>query len=305
MCTETSVQEPAPSSSADKTPGCLFGEEGLYHWQPVQCSIDRTDSWIFGLEDQFFPVEKKKPEVEPEVKPDELDDGIEGLTLKLDTVDGLTDEFLQFLEKRLSDSVRVSDEDESNDAETVPVVEAINPADCLSVSGVAEQEPVVEQSEQQEVLGALETAPVPPVPPVRRRRLQRTLSLQAVDSVDVASRYPDVPLRRPLQRRPACNISRSKSFASNVFSANLSTVDEYPDAESPGRGYRKSTGYFLGRSSSGFATDLIQRVKRWAAVTSTIRRAFRKVSAPPTIRQRLLIFFIRVPVTRTQVASGA
>lgn len=285
MCTvppasaeETSAQESAASSSADKT--CLFGEEGLYHWQPMQCSIDRNDSWIFGLEDQFFPVEQ--PEAEP--GKDELDSAIEGLTLELDTVDGLTDEFLQFLEKRLSDSVKVSDVGAATEAETI---EAINPAESLSVPRVAE-EPVVEQKE----VVALETAPVPPVPPVRRRRLQRTLSLQAVDGAGFSdapavSRYPDVPLRRP-QRRPACNISRSKSFASNVFASSLSTVDECPDAEAP-MSQRKSAGYFLARSSSGFATDLIQRVKRWAAVTSTIRRAFRKVSAPPTIRQRLLI----------------
>ncbi len=196
------IKRNAGSSSA---PSCWFGEEGLYHWQPVepQRQKQEDDSWVFGLEDQFFPL--SPPEAEPAESPS--------------AVDGLTDEFLQFLEKRLADV-----DGETEDDTVLPDL------------------PVI----QNVTAAAIEAAK--PIPPIRRRRLQRSVSLQAV-------KVTPPPLIR----------------GRNVA---VEYADIREDVENVDQEFHKTRTLSRGGS---IASDLIQRVKRWAAVTSTFRRAFRKV----------------------------
>ena len=183
---------------------CWFGEEGLYHWQPVKPQRQKreVDSWVFGLEDQFFPL--SPPEAEPAESPS--------------AVDGLTDEFLQFLEKRLADV-----DDETEDDTVLPDLPVIKNATAAAIEAAK------------------------PIPPIRRRRVQRSVSLQA-------AKVTPPPLIR----------------GRNV----VEYADIREDVENVDQEFHQTRRLSRGGS---IASDLIQRVKRWAAVTSTFRRAFRKV----------------------------
>ncbi|XP_059353546.1 actin-binding protein WASF3-like isoform X3 [Daphnia carinata] len=203
LCPSTQIHPDDIKRNAGSANCCWFGEEGLYHWQAIQPQREQQDdSWVFGLEDQFFPL--SPPEAEPAESPS--------------AVDGLTDEFLQFLEKRLADV-----DGETEDDTVLPDL------------------PVIESHPKPSIEAAK------PVPPIRRRRLQRSVSLQAV-------KVTPPPLFHGRQ------------------------VVEFPgvrqDVEN-GQEFNKTRTISRGGS---IASDLIQRVKRWAAVTSTFRRAFRKGS---------------------------
>jgi hypothetical protein len=210
LCPSTQIHPDDNKRNAGSSNCCWFGEEGLYHWQAIQPQHQQQgDSWVFGLEDQFFPL--SPPEAEPaEAEPSKETSAIEGLT----------DEFLQFLEKRLAE-VDVEKEDDT----------------------VLPDLPVIETPPTSSIEAAK------PIPPIRRRRLQRSVSLQAVKVTPPplvrgrhAGEFTDVRPDVGIGGQQECNKSRTLSRGGSI------------------------------------ASDLIQRVKRWAAVTSTFRRAFRKVS---------------------------
>lgn len=201
LCPSTQIHPDDSKRIAGSTSACWFGEEGLYHWQPVQPQPPKQDdTWVFGLEDKFFPL--SPPEAEP--------------SDQSSAVDGLTDEFLQFLEKRLAD-VEVETEDD-----TFP-------------------------SHTPDVLPATSVEAAKPIPPIRRRRLQRSLSLQV-------SKVTPAPILR----------DRGDDDCTDCY--------QNPDLD---KEFRPKPSLSRGGS---IASDLLQRVKRWAAVTSTFRRAFRKPS---------------------------
>ncbi|XP_046447102.1 wiskott-Aldrich syndrome protein family member 3-like isoform X2 [Daphnia pulex] len=210
LCPSTQIHPDDNKRNAGSSNCCWFGEEGLYHWQAIQPQHQQQgDSWVFGLEDQFFPL--SPPEAEPaEAEPPKETSAIEGLT----------DEFLQFLEKRLAE-VDVEKEDDT----------------------VLPDLPVIETPPTSSIEAAK------PIPPIRRRRLQRSVSLQAVKVTPPplvrgrhGGEFTDVRPDVGIGGQQECNKSRTLSRGGSI------------------------------------ASDLIQRVKRWAAVTSTFRRAFRKVS---------------------------
>lgn len=213
LCPSTQIRPDDSKRNAGST-SCWFGEEGLYHWQPVQPQQTKPDdSWVFGLEDQFFPLSP------PEAEPSE----------QSSAVDGLTDEFLQFLEKRLADV----------DGETEDDTFPSHPPNALPAA------PSVEAAK--------------PIPPIRRRRLQRSLSLQVVKVTPTP-----ILVDRAVEDFPnSCQVTEN-------------------DQE-----FRPKPS--LSRSGS-IASDLLQRVKRWAAVTSTFRRAFRKPSPHRAPIERSLHF---------------
>jgi len=134
-------------------------------------------AWVFGLEDQYFPL-APLPEEEPESKN------------SISAVDGLSDEFINFLEKRMDEVLRCDDDDGNS---STP----------------------------------------------RRRRLQRSCSMVTVRTTELSPEPPPPPPR-----------------------------DGNPETILPNR-----RPLFLRRGGS-VAGDLFQRVKRWAAVTSNIRKAF-------------------------------
>lgn len=209
LCPSTQIH---PERNAGST-SCWFGEEGLYHWQPVQPQQQDDSCWVFGLEDQYFPL--SPPEAEPPEQPS--------------AVEGLTEEFLQFLEKRLAQVDEVVDEEEND---TVL-------ADLPITS------PVIDAAK--------------PIPPIRRRRLQRSMSLQVVKVTPTPVIRSRTGLEYPEDRQII--VENEQEFVKTRT---------------------------LGRSGS-IASDLIQRVKRWAAVTSTFRRAFRKVAPhEPPVDERFL-----------------
>ncbi|KAK4018165.1 hypothetical protein OUZ56_000234 [Daphnia magna] len=224
LCPSTQICPDDNKRNAGSANCCWFGEEGLYHWQAIQPHREQQDdSWVFGLEDQFFPL--SPPEAEPaEAEP----------VKDASAIEGLTDEFLQFLEKRLAE---VGEEKE--DDTVIPDL------------------PVIETPPKPSIEAAK------PVPPIRRRRLQRSVSLQAV-------KVTPPPLFHGRQ------------------------VVEFPgvrqDVEN-GQEFNKTRTISRGGS---IASDLIQRVKRWAAVTSTFRRAFRKGSPH---RAPVQTSFTSVPTT--------
>ena len=208
LCPSTQIHPDDNKRSAGSSNCCWFGEEGLYHWQAIQPQHHQQgDSWVFGLEDQFFPL--SPPEAEPaEAEPVKENSAIEGLT----------DEFLQFLEKRLAEV-----DEEKEDDTVVPNLPVIETLPTTSIEAAK------------------------PIPPIRRRRLQRSVSLQAVKVTPPplirgrhGGEFTDV--RQGVEIGQECNKARPLSRGGSI------------------------------------ASDLIQRVKRWAAVTSTFRRAFRKVS---------------------------
>lgn len=208
LCPSTQIHPDDNKRSAGSSNCCWFGEEGLYHWQAIQPQHHQQgDSWVFGLEDQFFPL--SPPEAEPaEAEPVKENSAIEGLT----------DEFLQFLEKRLAEV-----DEEKEDGTVVPNLPVIETLPTTSIEAAK------------------------PIPPIRRRRLQRSVSLQAVKVTPPplirgrhGGEFTDV--RQGVEIGQECNKARTLSRGGSI------------------------------------ASDLIQRVKRWAAVTSTFRRAFRKVS---------------------------
>lgn len=185
---------------------CWFGEDGLYHYGRMSLRLG-GDTWIFGLEDKFFPLASLE-----EGDTEEVDSEISGIS----AVDGLSDEFMHYLEKRLDEVMRCSPEGEA--------FRSITPPPVLATSSPGEGDSK-------------------PVPPVRRKRLQRSQSL-----LSIRSPFEVTP--------PPCSVGVQPVTSS-----------------------RKGS-HLLTRSGS-VASDLIQRVKRWA-VTSTFRKAFRNRSSAPS-----------------------
>lgn len=192
-CTRTTT-----STSADDSQ-VWFGQDGAYHHGMSMRLLDEG-AWVFGLEDQYFPL-APLPEEEPESKN------------SISAVDGLSDEFINFLEKRMDEVLRCDNDGNSS----TPVL--------TSLSAIHEDK----QSDFR------------PVPPVRRRRLQRSCSMVTVRTTELSPEPPPPP---PPPR------------------------DGNPETILPNR-----RPLFLRRGGS-VAGDLFQRVKRWAAVTSNIRKAF-------------------------------
>lgn len=220
LCPSTHII-PAGKEGNSGSANCWFGEEGLYHWQPQSVRPQKPDdpTWVFGLEDQFFPL--SPPEAAEPAEPSSA-------------VDGLTEEFLQFLEKRLADvnikkgkeeEDKADDDDDGSSGGVVDIFPSHPPDDPFPLT-------------------SMEAAK--PIPPVRRRRLQRSMSLQVVKAA------------------PAPLLSSAAEFPEVLHHVNPTSVQEF----------RKPS---ISRGGS-IASDLLQRVKRWAAATSTFRRAFRKAS---------------------------
>ena len=116
-------------------PARMWMGQGLYWWPQSAQSTPPDNGWIFGLEDRYFPPEEEEKEKEEEEEEEEVDDG-------------LTDEFINFLEKRLTliDSC------------------AQSLSQCEGIQG----------------LEGSTLEPLEPVAPVRRKRLSRSQSLQPV-----------------------------------------------------------------------------------------------------------------------------
>lgn len=187
---------------------CWFGQDGVYH-HDMSLQLEE-DAWVFGLEDQFFPLpplaEESEPAEDAEVS---------------SAVDGLSEDFLQFLEKRMQEVMR-------GDLDRDPT----RPAEGTAASVASPQKPIQ--------VSVQEDTDFRPIPPVRRRRLQRSCSMVTIKTP-------------PLPSSPCPSLPSTRSFESFLPHRKID------------RPLRRS------RSVAG---DLFLRVKRWATMTASIRRAF-------------------------------
>lgn len=244
-------------SSRVTSSGCWFGTNGQYYHQKsdkrrLPGRPDEEGTWVFGLEDRYFPLKRPAPlppteqvckladTGQSDVDGEEMDkkkedDGEDGDDDQSDcisnsTVDGLTDEMMKFLELRLA-QVAIKDTEASGHDETS------------------------------------DESTAPPVPP-RRKRLQRS---QSTTTIPLSPTVSNTPL---VEHRILSSVQTSSASSSSSLSSSSR----------------------LGRRGS-LAGDVIQRVKRWAAVTTNIRRAFRRVeqisSSSSSTKPR---FFLPPPV---------
>ena len=229
LCPSVVRKEEDDESSRKKRQDNLWFGDGLYWWP--QSFEAEGDLWVFGLEDKYFPVAKS--------------DSVELISSAgshTESCEGLTEGFLNFLERRL------------NLVGTVAAGEISTKSDgpVTDVNSVPN-----------------ETVPTPvhdkPIPPIRQRRLKRSVSLQPMSS------------REANEVRSACL-------------RNSYPLAEYPatSASTPSSG----TSRLKGRRGS-VAADWMKTVKGWATVTTTIRKAIRRVcgNAPvslPIVPGRLL-----------------
>ena len=255
LCPMSDENHSVSASPRVTSSGCWFGTNGQYcHQKAGRRRLpgdypDEEGTWVFGLEDRYFPIKRPAPpppmeqntqspdtvEQVADVGSEEMDNKKEGKEEAEDgddadqsdcisnsTVDGLTDEMMKFLELRLA-QVTIKDSEASEHDETS------------------------------------DESTAPPVPP-RRKRLQRSQSVLSV--AKTKSLNPSIPSVPLVERRIPSSVQTSSASSSSSLSSSSR----------------------LGRRGS-IAGDVIQRVKRWAAVTTNIRRAFRRVeqiSSPST-----------------------
>ena len=236
-CDLCPIMDENRASSVD---GCWFGTNGQYYHQKGRRRLpglppgEDDTTWVFGLEDRYFPLKRPAPQPPIELPHPPTQDDVqedEDQPVASSAVDGLTDEMMKFLEMRLAQVA-------TKDSET---------------TGSGHDEASDESS-----------TPAPPVPP-RRKRLHRSQSVLSVGLLasKTTKTMPHSPAMsdRVLMTSHVPLIERRipSSLHSSSSSSSLSSLSTR-----------------LGRRGS-IAGDVIQRVKRWAAVTSNIRRAFRRV----------------------------